>query len=231
MAQIIVVEDNVHIREAVCRFLSLDGHDVTEFGGASGVIESVRSDPPALMILDVMLDDGDGFRLAQRIRTFSDVPIIFLTARDTETDRITGFEIGADDYVMKPFSVKELVLRVRALLKRVETPEQSNRPVRAWRFLHDTVELDIPAHRARLNGTPLELTSGEWEILCFCAERAPHVVSREAILERCLGHMHGGSERTVDTHLFNLRGKLGNAAWFETVRGYGYRFAGEPLDE
>lgn len=228
MAHILVVEDNENIREAVTQYLRLEGHTVTEFPGAAGVVDSINSGGVDLAILDIMLPDGDGFMLARRIREHHSIPLVFLSARDAESDRITGFELGADDYVVKPFSNKELVLRVQALLRREGTLEQNEAARRQWVNGSFRLELDRDTRYVKLDETVLSLTSGEWEILWYCAVRSPRVVSREAILSNCLGHVHNGSERTVDTHMSNLRGKLGAADWFETVRGYGYRFTGEP---
>lgn len=226
MAHILIVEDNTHIREAVAQYLRLDGHTVTEFEGVAGVLGTIKGNRVDCAILDIMLPDGDGFLLARRIREHSTIPLLFLTARDDESDRITGFELGADDYVVKPFSNKELVLRVRALLRREYDGNEESQPQR-WTHAASTLELDRETRFAVLDGRTLTLTTGEWEILWYCAVRAPRVVSREAILSDCLGHMHNGSERTVDTHISNLRGKLGANDWFETVRGFGYRFSGE----
>lgn len=227
MANIIVVEDNQHIREAISQYLRLDGHTVLESAGVAGVMEQIGAQHIDLAILDIMLPDGDGFHLARRIRAASDMPLIFVTAREAESDRITGFELGADDYVVKPFSNKELVLRVQALLRRGGgSTEADDKVYHCWKSEGLTLELDRDTRFARLDGKSITLTSGEWEILWYCAVRAPRVVSREAILSNCLGHLHNGSERTVDTHLSNIRKKLLPAAWFETVRGYGYRFTG-----
>lgn len=228
MAHILIVEDNSNIREAVSQYLRLDGHTVTEFGGAAGVFDAIRTQAIDLAILDIMLPDGDGFVLARRIRAESSVPLIFVSARDAESDRITGFEVGADDYVVKPFSNKELVLRVQALLRRGGADVDDQATNRRWERHGSTLQLDRETRFALLNEKALTLTSGEWEILWYCAVRAPRVVSREAILSNCLGHLHNGSERTVDTHISNLRNKLDDNAWFETVRGYGYRFMGDP---
>ncbi|POR03613.1 two-component system response regulator [Alkalispirochaeta sphaeroplastigenens] len=227
MARIIIVEDNRNIREAVSQYLQLEGHQVLEFPGVTGVLEALSSRQPDLIILDIMLPDGDGFLLAKRLRAHSAVPLLFLSARDAESDRITGFELGADDYVVKPFSNKELVLRVQALLRRGGSLPQEESERGRWSHKGMTLELNRATRIALLQGETLSLTTGEWEILWYCATRAPRVVSRESILSNCLGHLHNGSERTVDTHLSNLRGKLADPDWFETVRGYGYRFAGE----
>ena len=124
MASIILVEDNTLIREAVAGYLQLDNHQTIEFGSVQGVMETVERNIADLIILDVMLPDGSGFSVAKSIRKVSDIPIIFLTAKDSESDRILGFELGADDYICKPFSAKELVLRVQALLRRFDTTKK-----------------------------------------------------------------------------------------------------------
>lgn len=228
MSHIFVIEDNTLIREGVRDYLAIAGDTVTEFGGAAGVVEAVRTKTPDLLILDIMLPDGNGLRLAKDIREFSDVPILFLTAKDTESDRITGFELGGDDYVVKPFSPKELVLRTRALLRR--TADGSADQPRCNAFVCDgqTLQLDDATHKDYLDETELHLTISERRILHRLADEPGRVVTRERILGDCLDYIHDGSHRTVDTHIANLRSKLGNGDWIETVRGVGYRFRGTP---
>lgn len=231
MACIILVEDNNLIREAVSGYLKLEGHSVIEFSGVEGVMESVRRKIASLAVLDVMLPDGNGFALAKSIRAESDVPIIFLTAKDSESDRILGFELGADDYICKPFSAKELVLRIQALLRRSAGNEQTSAPS-GWWFLaaegsrgEESALVDTLKHELRVNGTLVSLTNAEWKILIYLAANQNQVVSREQILSECFNYFFEGSERTVDTHIANLRSKLGGN-WIVTVRGYGYRFNG-----
>lgn len=226
MARIYLVEDNESIREAVAGYLKLEDHDVIEFGGVAGVLEAMRHRPPDLAILDVMLPDGSGFALAKKIRAESRVSLVFLTAREAESDRITGFELGADDYVAKPFSPKELVLRVRALLRRSGAAEDAKGADGCWERGGAKLCLDGAGHRALLGGVELVLTAAEWKILEHLARNAGIVVSRERLLGESLGYAYEGSERTIDTHVKNLRAKLGDPGWVETVRGYGYRFAG-----
>ncbi|MFW6363796.1 MAG: response regulator transcription factor [Spirochaeta sp.] len=229
MAVILFVEDNQHIREAAGEFLRLDNHTVIEMDSGEGVIDAVRAGGIDLVILDVMLPKASGFTLAREIRGFSAIPIIFLNAKDQESDRIVGFELGADDYIVKPFSSKELVLRVKALLRRLGKQSASSGKCRVFRLENQTMEIDEAAHIVRLNGTDLELTSTEWEILLQVARRPGQVFSRESLLQACLGYSSEGITRTVDTHIGNLRNKLGDTNWIDTVRGYGYRFSGEPL--
>lgn len=232
MARIFVVEDNDGLRETIASYLRLDDHSVTCFGKLAGLDEAIRMQKPDLIILDVMLPDGDGFHFARRLRSGDHTPIVFLTARTSESDRITGFEVGGDDYVVKPFSNKELMLRVRALLRRVHE-ERGNSPGR-WMLddagaRHD-LELDEAGHLCRHDQVSVTLTAAEWKILRQLAEQPGIVVSRERLLGS-LDYTAEGSERTIDTHIKNIRIKLGKAPWIDTVRGFGYRFVGASVPD
>lgn len=221
-----IVEDNESLREAVRTYLELEGMTVFEFGEIQGASRKLAEIKPDLILLDIMLPDGDGFLFAQRIRKEHQIPIIFLTARAEESDRITGFELGADDYVVKPFSPKELVLRVKAVLNRTQRPESGT--VGQNRYLLDDHELQIlnSEHRIFLDTDEVMLTAAEWNILSYLAGNAPQVFTRNQILSACLDSIAEGSERTVDTHIKNIRKKTGELQWIETVRGFGYRFNG-----
>jgi DNA-binding response OmpR family regulator len=225
MALIFVIEDNDSIREAVTGYLKLSDYDVEEFEALGGVKEAMATKNPDLLILDAMLPDGDGFVFAKEIRQKSDIPIVFMTARESESDRITGFEVGADDYIVKPFSPKELVLRVGAVLKRTGAAVPQKK-MQAWELDGQILTTDEDSHKALLNNQQLKLTAAEWKILLYLSSNGGAVVSREQILDRCLEYSFEGYDRTVDTHIKNLRAKLLNPDWIETVRGYGYRFAG-----
>ncbi|MCK5008151.1 MAG: response regulator transcription factor [Spirochaetales bacterium] len=229
MARIFVVEDNEALREAVCSYLRLNDHEIVEFPRAGGVLEAVETKPPDLIVLDVMLPDGDGFLLARKIRKTQGLPIIFLTAKASESDRITGFELGADDYVVKPFSPRELSLRVEAVLRRSGSGGAKPDAAMSWVLGKQVLELDEAAHRASVAGNEINLTVAEWKILSYLATHSGVVVGRERLLGESLDYLVAeGSERTVDTHIKNLRAKLGSAGWIETVRGFGYRFSGTP---
>jgi DNA-binding response OmpR family regulator len=229
MARIFVVEDNETLREAVSSYLRLNDHEIVEFGRVGGVLEALQAKPPDLAVLDVMLPDGDGFLLARKIRKEHTLPIIFLTARSSESDRIMGLELGADDYVVKPFSPKELSLRVEAVLRRSRGSEDKPVPTLRWALDDQVLELDEKAHRASVGGEQLNLTAAEWKILSYLAGNAGVVVGRQRLLGESLDYLAAeGSERTVDTHVKNLRSKLRSPAWIETVRGFGYRFSGTP---
>ena len=230
MACVIIVEDNSLIRDAVAGYLKLDGYKTLEFGGVAGVLDAVKRETADLAILDVMLPDGSGFALAKEIRAASDIPLIFLTAKDSESDRILGFELGADDYICKPFSAKELVLRVHALLRRSgKTDGGKSAASGEWKRGNSTVLIDEAKHSVSVDGNAAELTSTEWKILLYLASNAGQVVSREQLLGECLNYFFEGSERTIDTHMANLRSKIGQQ-WISTVRGFGYRFSGIKAD-
>lgn len=222
-----MVEDNELIRNAVADYFALNEHEVLQFDKAAGVLDSLEIAHPDAIILDIMLPDGNGYRIAKEIRTKSRVPIIFLTAKESESDRVMGFEIGGDDYVVKPFSTKELYLRTMAVIKRDQRETSVEESGGSWTRGSDTLDLDVDRRRATLNETELELTNAEWTILLYLAQREDRAVSREQILGDCLGYRAGGSERTVDTHIASIRAHLGRPEWIETVRGYGYRFSSD----
>lgn len=229
MARIFLIEDNENLREAVRSYLALDEHEVVEFDRLSGVEGAVRTASPDLMILDAMLPDGDGFLLARRLRRDFEFPIIFMTARSSESDRITGLELGADDYVVKPFSPRELVLRVNAVLRRTGAAQQPGAvPEReSWDLNGTELAIDRASHRTAVENREVSLTAAEWKILEYLAARPGLVVARDRLLGESLDYLIAeGSERTVDTHIKNIRAKLGDPAWIETVRGFGYRFSG-----
>jgi len=225
MALVIIVEDNEQIREAAASYLRLEDHEVLEFSKIRGVLDVLNRKNPDLLILDVMLPDGNGFQLAKKVRVRSDIPILFLTAKSSESDRITGFEVGADDYVTKPFSPKELVLRVDAILKRTNKKEAP--ATGGWVLGKDRLQIEERSHRAWIDDSEVSLTAAEWKILTYLAQNPGIVIGRDRILGECLDYMAEGSERTVDTHMKNIRKKLGSPEWIETVREYGYRFSGE----
>jgi two-component system phosphate regulon response regulator PhoB len=228
MARIFVVEDNENLREVVSSYLKLNEHEVVEFERTRGVREAVSTRPPDLIVLDVMLPDGDGFLLAREIRKKHRVPILFLTAKTTESDRITGFEVGGDDYVTKPFSPKELSLRVEAILKRAAEAGSDHRTPRSWTYGENRMDISAQAHRITVNGREVSLTAAEWKILGYLADHNGIVVDRSRLMGESLDYLVAeGSERTVDTHVKNIRSKLGDPEWIETVRGFGYRFRGQ----
>ncbi len=228
MACIYLVEDEDAIREAVMGYLQLVDYEVSGFGNLADAREAIATHPPDLILMDVNLPDGDGFLFAKELLAKQSIPLIFISGRESESDRITGFEVGGDDYIIKPFSPKELVLRIAAILKRT-SEQESLSEYTTWTLDGFTLCADELVHRATLNGEPLKLTATEWKILLFLSSSNGAVATREQILNRCLEYTFEGYDRTVDTHIKNLRAKLGPPEWIETVRGYGYRFTGEPV--
>lgn len=228
---IYVVEDNPAIAETIQAYLQLAGYTTEVFGRCEGVMESLEYKHPRLCILDVMLPDGDGFLLAKQIHAYdSSIPFIFLTARESESDRITGLELGSEDYIIKPFSPKELVLRVQAILRRVEQGGKQQTEGETYTLDGHTLQLNEHTHEVILDGKLLSLTALEWKMLLLLAENSPQLITRQRLLGECLGYVHDGSDRTINTHMKNLRSKLGSVEWIKTVRGFGYAFAGKRKD-
>lgn len=238
MKLIYIVEDHNVIREGVRRYLELAGYKALGFSNLTSVKEAFRITKADLLIQDVMLPDGDGFEFVQELRKTIDIPVIFMTARISEEDRIHGFELGADDYITKPFSPKELVLRVQAIFRRLDGNGNGNDQNKDHQSLFfkagegsspSRIEFNEVEHRIVINGQPLSLTAAEWRILSLLIKNSTRVIPRTEILEKCFEYSSAAYERIVDTHIKNLRAKLGDAPWIETVRGYGYRFIGYPV--
>jgi len=227
--RVFIVEDNELIRDAVAEYFEVSGYEVAAFENLEDARDAFKHQSPDIIILDVMLPDGNGFQFAKEVRREKNMPILFLTAKEQESDRIMGFEVGGDDYVVKPFSNKELLLRVKALLRRSYSEDTANKlgEVMNWRRGAESLTIDTRSRKVFRNSQELHLTSTEWNLLIFLAERPDQAVSRDSLLGECLGYLYSGSERTVDTHIANLRKQLGNEEWIETIRGFGYRFAGD----
>jgi DNA-binding response OmpR family regulator len=214
---IVVVDDEANIADLVGMYLERDGFRVLKAASGDAGLEACRAHRPRLVVLDVGLPDIDGLEVCKQLRRTSQVPVIFLTARDGEVDRVLGLELGADDYVTKPFSPAELVARVKAVLRRTDgapPPEV----VQAGR-----VTVDGGRREIRVDDTPVELTTKEFELLRFLAERPGLALSRQQILDGVWGHDWFGDTRTVDVHIAQVRKKLGDAVTITTVRGVGYR--------
>ena len=218
---ILIVEDELAIADSIAYALRTDGFNAQHVTLGAAALERVRAEPPALLVLDVGLPDMNGFEVCRQLRQFSDVPVIFLTARSDEIDRIVGLEIGADDYVTKPFSPRELVARIRVVLRRL-APAPTFTP--APRF-------ELRAHEARIVycGHALELTRYEYLLLKAMIERPGHVLSRAQLMDRVWADAPDTLERTVDAHVKSLRAKLRlvdpAADPIQTHRGMGYSLA------
>ena len=232
MKLIYIVEDHQVIREGVRRYLELAGYKVLGFGNLASVREAFRITKADLLIQDVMLPDGDGFEFVRQLRQDIDIPVIFMTAKIAEEDRIHGFELGADDYITKPFSPKELVLRVQAIFRRVDGGKETDKGHRhIYRAEEGTLVFDEVEHRVSVNEEVVPLTAAEWRILTLLIENSSRILPRAEILKKCFDYSSESYERIADTHIKNLRAKLGPYPWIETVRGYGYRFIGYPIEE
>jgi DNA-binding response OmpR family regulator len=214
---ILLVEDEEDIAAIVRAYLEREGFKVVWASRGTEGLQALEQHDVRLAILDVQLPDTDGFDLCQAIRAVSPLPVVMLTARDEEIDRVTGLELGADDYVTKPFSPRELAARIRAVLRRVE-PE-----VDADRLAAGDVVLDRRSRTAIVDGVDVELTAREFELVWHLAERPGVVVTRERILDRVWGLAFPGGTRTVDVHVGQVRRKLGRPELIRTVRGAGYK--------
>ena len=224
---ILVVEDEVDILDLISYNLKQSGFSIIAVGSGEEALEVASEENFSLVLLDLMLPGIDGLEVCRLLRAkpeTKNIPVLMLTARTEEVDRIVGLELGADDYLTKPFSPRELVLRVRAILRRAEVVESvSDGTIRVGSLTIDPIE-----HRVQLLGEEIELTATEFRLLLTLAQRRGRVQSREELLNVVWGYEHSGYRRTVDTHLRRLRAKMGEAAdYLETVRGVGYRFRRE----
>jgi two-component system response regulator RegX3 len=221
--RVAVVDDEPAIREAVSYALRSDGFDVDAFETGEDVLEGMERSAPDLIVLDLMLPGLSGMEVCRRVRAQSAVPIIVLTARDAEVDRVMGLEAGADDYVTKPFSMAELVSRVRANLRRRELDRASHLPaVRVG-----DLELDLARHDVRVAGTAVRLTPSEFKVLALLAEQPDTVFTRRQIMQHLWDSDYVGDQRACDIHVSNLRRKIeddpGRPERVVTVRGIGYK--------
>lgn len=223
---IYIVEDHDVIRNGVKQYLELSGYKVEGFATLAEARQGFSKLVPDLLIQDVMLPDGDGFKFVKQLKGQYTMPVIFMTARVEESDKILGFELGADDYISKPFSPKELVMRVNAVLRRYDHPEKKTENDGHYYAQDHELVLDEVEHTLKADGKMVTLTAAEWRILMYLMKNVPNLISRTQILEQCFDYNLDSYDRIVDTHIKNIRSKLGDGPWIETVRGYGYRFAG-----
>jgi two-component system response regulator RegX3 len=222
--RVLVVEDEKSMREVVVAYLEREGYWVTPAADGAAAIREFDLHRFDLVVLDLMLPKVSGEQVCRHIRDASDTPIIMLTAKGEEEDRIAGLELGADDYLVKPFSPRELVARVRALMRRAHVAEE---PQRA-RLTYGHLEIDVPGHKAFLAGHELDLTASEFKLLTTLSRYPGRVYSRMELVEKVLGYDFEGYERTIDSHVKNLRAKLEDdprdPTFIYTVHGVGYRF-------
>ncbi len=225
---VLVVEDEENLLEVLKYNLEREGYDVRTADDGVRALELARDVHPDLVILDVMLPGMDGFEVCRILRREADMPILILTAKGEEIDRVVGLELGADDYVTKPFSMRELMARVRAMLRRSRRSSDGGATTDTLRA--GDLELDVVGHKARLNGNDLDLKPREFDLLALFMQNPGRAFTRDQILERLWGHDYIGDTRTVDVHVRWLREKIEAApsspAHIITLRGVGYRFEG-----
>lgn len=228
--RILVVDDDKQIVRLVRSYLEQSGYQVlTAFDGADA-LQAIRRDRPDLVVLDVMLPHQDGWEITRAVRgdpALAPTPIIMLTARVEDTDRIIGLELGADDYIAKPFNPREVVARVRAVLRRAGGASALARVLQ-----NGALVMDLDRHTVTLDGRPVDLTPTEFDLLKMFMEHPGHVLTRQDLIEKGLGYAYAGMERTVDSHIKNLRKKINldtaDPQSIQTVHGVGYRFLAEP---
>ncbi len=224
---ILVVDDEPNIVELATLYLENEGYQVQAANDGEEALRLFREHRPVLIILDIMLPVIDGWEVCRRVRAESDVPIIILTAREAEVDKVVGLELGADDYLTKPFSPRELTARVKAVLRRYVRPAVEQ-PVESLRS--GELALDLARRSVTLSGQDIQLTAKEFDLLAVLAASPGIVFSREKLMEKVWGYDYYGDTRTVDVHVRHIREKLADSSdsprFIETVRGVGYRFSG-----
>ena len=222
MSKILVVDDEVRIRQLIRKYAEFEGHTVEEAVDGMNAIEICRKNTYDLIIMDVMMPELDGFSACREIRKFSNTPVIMLSARGEEYDKIHGFELGSDDYVVKPFSPKELMMRVNAVIKRASgNAEEDKNDV----FTFEKLAVDFSARIVTIDGKRVEMTPKEYELFFYMVKNKGIALTREKLISEVWGYDFFGDERTLDTHIKLLRKSLGEySKCIVTLRGVGYRF-------
>ena len=222
MSKILVVDDEARIRQLIRKYAEFEGHTVEEAVDGMQAIEICRKNNYDLIIMDVMMPELDGFSACREIRKFSNTPVIMLSARGEEYDKIHGFELGSDDYVVKPFSPKELMMRVNAVIKRSSgNTEEEKSDV----FTFEGLTVDFSARIVTIDGTRVEMTPKEYELFFYMVKNKGIALTREKLISEVWGYDFFGDERTLDTHIKLLRKSLGEySKCIVTLRGVGYRF-------
>ncbi len=225
MAHLLIVDDEVQIRTLIRKYAEFGGHEVSEAEDGMAAVAMAKKQSFDLIVMDIMMPELDGFSAVREIRRFSDVPVLMLSARGEEYDRINGFESGADDYVVKPFSPKELLLRVEAILKRVNksTDEKSDDGKEVYTV--DGLRADITARIVTVDGVVADLSPKEYDLLFYMLRNRHIALSRERLISEVWGYDFFGGDRTLDTHIKLLRKSIGPySEHIVTLRGVGYRF-------
>ncbi|MCI6561291.1 MAG: response regulator transcription factor [Ruminococcus sp.] len=222
MSKILIVDDEINIRKVVREYAEFEGYEVTEAENGMEAVNLCRSNDYDLIIMDVMMPRLDGYSACKEINKTKSIPVIMLSARGEEYDKLFGFEIGVDDYVVKPFSPKELMARVKAVLKRNSRSEQSAQPDK---YVFEGLEVNISGREVYVNGEKASMTPKEYDLLFYLVKNKNIALSRDKLLEEVWGYDFFGDDRTVDTHIKMLRNSLGEYRKFiVTLRGMGYKF-------
>lgn len=228
MNPIFVIEDDRKIGRVVKAYLEGAGYRVIHFEKGRDAIDHAMKEPPQLVILDLMLPDMSGEEVFQELKDMGDFPVMMLTAKSSEEERVAGFALGADDYVVKPFSPRELVFRVKAVLKRAKKADLGN--AKPMSFNNGLLIIDGQSYQVRLNKDLVNLTPTEFKVLFTLASSPDRVFTREELVEKALGYSFEGYERSIDAHIKNIRQKLGedpkNPIFILTIYGVGYKFIG-----
>ena len=223
MYNILVCDDESGIRLLISKFAKYEGHNVIEAADGLQAIDICRTEKPDIVIMDIMMPELDGFSAVREIRKFSDVPVIMLSARGEEYDRIHGFETGVDDYVVKPFSPKELMMRIDVIMRRRTGAGRANHDV----FTKDKLVIDFTARKVLIDNVNVELSPKEYDLLFYMAKNKGIALSLEKLITNVWGYDFYGDDRTLDTHIKLLRRHLGDySGLIVTLRGTGYRFEG-----
>lgn len=223
---IVVVDDEEHIRELAALYLEKEGFAVITAADGTSALETIQKHHPSLVILDVMLPNKSGFDICRELRARSDVPILMLTARSEDVDKIVGLELGADDYLTKPFNPREMVARVKAILRRADAGHRGGPVIRFGPLV-----IDKQRREARVSNALIELRTKEFDLLTALAENGGIVLSREQLLDQVWGYSFYGETRTVDVHVQHVRAKLaGSGVGIQTIRGIGYKLVEEPAE-
>jgi len=220
---ILVVEDDPRISDVLEYALKAEGYEVQTAQRGREAAELARNTSPGLIVLDVGLPDIDGFEVCRMVRTFSDVPVIFLTSRSDEIDRVVGLEIGGDDYMVKPFSPRELLARIKAIRRRNQRPETRAVADSKAQFRYGPIAIDAEKFQIRCHGREVPLTAQEFKLLELLVKHPGRVFTRQQVLDRAWGDDVFVADRTIDVHVKSLRKKFGDLEFIETVRGVGYR--------
>ena len=219
MPRVLIVDDEPDIIELIKRYAQREGYEVTCADDGAKAIELCKAEDFDVIVMDVMMPDTDGFTACKKIREVKDIPVLMLSARGTEYDKLFGFEVGVDDYVTKPFSPKELMARIKVIISRHKKTSENGK------ISVSGIEIDTLGHAVSVDGKPVELTAKEYAVLLYLVRNKGIVLSRDQILDNVWGYDYFGDDRTVDWQIKLLRGKLGDRRdCIKTIRGVGYKF-------